>query len=58
MDEALCNWRRADIIDLLHQCVTCIENDKRENLYTVVARKLDIPVDAIILILQKEVCYS
>ena len=54
MEEALCNWRRAVIINSFHQCVTYIDNKKRENMYTVVARKLGIPVDAIILYHKKK----
>ena len=54
MDEALCKWRRAVIIDSFDLPVMCIENENREDLYTVVARKLDIHVDAIILYYKKK----
>ena len=49
MEEAVLNWRQAWIYNSISTLVTRIENKNRENLYTVVARKLGIPVDATIL---------
>ena len=54
MDIALCHWRRAVTIHFFHNSVTFLEYKKRENLYTVVARKLSISVDAIILFYKKK----